>query len=67
MRKSKFTPIQLPDGTFAYVVEADFANGFETTYGQSISDLDELTGTAEIITEELSVLARVFYNLRKVF
>jgi multidrug resistance efflux pump len=65
--KRNTAPIQLPDGSYAYVVEVDFAEGLETTYGQSVTDIDELTGTGEIITEELSLLVRIFYKLRKIF
>jgi multidrug resistance efflux pump len=64
--KRNTTPIQLPDGSYAYVVEVNFPQSLETTYGQSVTDIDELTGTGEIITEELSVLERIFYQLRKV-
>ena len=41
-------------------------DGLETSYGKTISFKQEMQGTAEIVVEELSILQRVFYQLRKV-
>ncbi|NKI30796.1 HlyD family secretion protein [Croceivirga thetidis] len=39
----------------------------ETSFGKTIAFKQEMQGRAEIVVEELSVLQRVFYELRKVF
>jgi len=39
----------------------------ETSYGKEVDFKQEMQGTAEIIVEELTVLQRIFYQLRKAF
>ncbi|MAU14426.1 MAG: hypothetical protein CMH46_02675 [Muricauda sp.] len=38
-----------------------------TSYGREITFKQEMRGSAEIIVEELTILQRIFYQLRKVF
>lgn len=38
-----------------------------TSYGKDIDFKQEMQGTAEIVVEELTILERVFYQLRKMF
>ncbi len=38
-----------------------------TSFGKTISFKQEMQGTAEIVVEELTVLQRIFYELRKIF
>lgn len=42
-------------------------NGLTTSYGKEIAFKQEMQGTAEIVVEELTILQRIFYQLRKVF
>jgi multidrug resistance efflux pump len=42
-------------------------NGLTTSYGKQIEFKQEMQGTAEIVVEELTILQRIFYQLRKVF
>ncbi len=42
-------------------------NDLNTSYGKQIQFKQEMQGTAEIILEELSILERVFYQIRKAF
>ncbi|GAB5472046.1 MAG: HlyD family efflux transporter periplasmic adaptor subunit [Maribacter sp.] len=42
-------------------------NGLTTSYGKEIDFKQEMQGTAEIVVEELTILQRIFYQLRKVF
>ncbi len=42
-------------------------NGLTTSYGKQIEFKQEMQGTAEIIIEELTVLQRIFYQLRELF
>lgn len=65
--KVNSSPIRLPENQYAHVAEIAFTSGLQTSYGKQLSEIDELTGTGEIITEELSLLERVFYSLRKLF
>lgn len=65
VEKLNGTPIPVADGQIAYVATVQLPHNLETTYGYQLTDFDQLTGTAEIITEELSLLERIFYSLRK--
>lgn len=38
-----------------------------TSYGKKIDFKQEMNGSAEIVVEELTILQRIFYNLRKAF
>jgi len=42
-------------------------NGLTTSYGKQIDFKQEMQGTAEIVVEELTILQRIFYQLRKFF
>lgn len=42
-------------------------DGLQTSYDKEIAFRQEMRGTAEIVVEELSILQRVFYQLRKIF
>lgn len=65
--KVNSTPIKTPDNDYVYMVSLQFEDSLQTTYGKPIAKMDELTGNAEIVTEELSLLERVFYAIRKLF
>lgn len=41
--------------------------GLQTSYGKEVSFRQEMQGTAEIVVEELSILQRIFYQIRKLF
>ncbi len=47
-----------------YRVSVTFPNGLVTQYGRTIPFTQQLSGRAEIITEELRLLDRFFYQLR---
>lgn len=49
-----------------YYVNIDI-NKLKTSYGKTLEFKQEMQGTAEIITEELSILTRIFYQSRKIF
>jgi len=51
----------------SYVVEVSLPNKLTTTYKKHLDYKEEMQGTADIITEELSVFDRVFYQFRKIF
>jgi multidrug resistance efflux pump len=50
-----------------YAVEVGLPNQLTTTFKKKIELKSELSGTAEVITEDLRLLERVFYQLRKLF
>jgi multidrug resistance efflux pump len=48
-----------------YSIDVELVNGLKTSYSRTLPSLREMKGKAEIITKNISVLERVFYNLRK--
>lgn len=48
-----------------YILEIDLLNGLQTTYNKQLVFRHNLTGQTEIITEDLRLLERVFYQFRK--
>lgn len=49
-----------------YSIEVDLPNQLRTTYKKNLPYKEEMIGVADIITEELSVLDRVFYRFREI-
>ncbi len=56
-----------PDANGNYFVYISLPNGTKTSYGQNLEFNQELLGSAEIITEDLSIAERLFYKFREVF
>jgi HlyD family secretion protein len=50
----------------AYVLEVDFPGQLTTTYGKTLDFSQEMSGAAEIITEDLSLLQRLLDPVRAV-
>ena len=50
-----------------YLVDLELEQGLTTTYNTELEFQAELYGQAEIITEELRLLERVFYEFRRLF
>lgn len=48
-----------------YYVEVALPKGLKTSYGKQLSFDKELKGSAEIVTEELRLIERFFYQMRK--
>lgn len=48
-----------------YFIEVTIPEGLKTTYNKTIKFDKELTGSADIITEEMRFIERVFYQFRK--
>ncbi|MDO8965174.1 HlyD family secretion protein [Algoriphagus sp.] len=55
-----------PDEEGNYVVYSSLPEGTKTSYGKEIQLKQELLGTAEIITEDLSVAERLFFKLKSI-
>lgn len=50
-----------------YSVEIAFDNGLKTSIGTDIHTKNELQGNVSIVTEELKLIDRIFYQIRKLF
>ncbi|WP_352422608.1 HlyD family efflux transporter periplasmic adaptor subunit [Proteiniphilum sp.] len=55
----------VPTAEGLYVVEVDFPGGMETNYGKKLPVSREMTGTADIITEDLRLIERFFMPVKK--
>lgn len=49
-----------------YFVKVSLTKGLETTYNKKIQYKPEMSGTAEIITEELRLIERIFHSFRNI-
>ena len=58
---------QSPDNNGLYIIEVGLADKLITNYNKEIDFTQEMSGTAEIITEDLRLLERFFYQLRGLF
>jgi hypothetical protein len=50
-----------------YLIDVELPNNLETTYRKQLHFKQEMQGTAEIITEDLRLMERFFYQLRSIF
>jgi hypothetical protein len=48
-----------------YAVDVNLKNGLTTSYNKTLPYKEEMKGKAEIITKNLSVMDRVFFNFKK--
>ena len=56
-----------PDKEGNLLLNIDLPNGLKTSYKKQINFQQEMTGTADIITEDLRLLERLLYQFRDVF
>lgn len=57
----------IPNEDGHYLVHVSLEKTLVTTYGIEIPFINEMTGTAEIVTEDLRLMERFFYQLRGLF
>ena len=57
----------LPNKDGLYLVDVSLPKKLTTTYGTEIKFKQEMSGTAHIITEDLRLIERFFYQLREIF
>ena len=57
----------LPDADGNYLIDVSLAEKLVTTYNKEIAFKQEMIGSAEIITEDLRLIERFFYQLRNIF
>ncbi len=55
-----------PDEEGNYLIDVELPQDLKTTYGKVISFRQEMKGTAYIVTEDLRLIERFFYQLRKI-
>ncbi|WP_445710749.1 HlyD family secretion protein [Flavobacterium sp.] len=66
--KAKITTISLiPTSDGILLLDAKLSNGLTTTYNKKIVFQQEMKGSADIITEDLSLLERLLYQFRDLF
>lgn len=66
--KGKVTAISLtPDKDNNLLIDVSLPNGLETSYKKQITFQQEMTGNADIITEDLRLIERLLYQFRGVF
>jgi HlyD family secretion protein len=54
-------------GANFYVVEMDLPEGLNTNYKKELPSLPNMTGIADIITEDMSLLERFVMPMKKIF
>ncbi len=60
----KVKSISLISSESNYIVEIDFPNGLKTNYGKVLLFSQEMKGSAEIITEDIRLIERLFNPIR---
>jgi multidrug resistance efflux pump len=50
-----------------YMARVNFTNGLNTNFNKKINYREGMIGTSEIITEDLRLIERLFYQIRKAF
>ena len=66
--KGKLSTISLiPTKEGGLLLDAKLTNGLQTSYKKQINFQQEMTGTADIITEDLRLLERLLYQFRDIF
>ncbi|RYC53123.1 HlyD family secretion protein [Flagellimonas olearia] len=63
---SSISEVPKPGEQVLYTLQIEI-NSLTTSYGKSIDFKPEMQGKAEVIIEELTVMERIFYQLRKTF
>jgi HlyD family secretion protein len=66
IRNISMVPVQVDEKTKAYMLEVEFPERLVTTYGKELDFSQEMTGTAEIITEDLRLLDKFINPIKAV-
>ncbi|WP_420552644.1 HlyD family efflux transporter periplasmic adaptor subunit [Tenacibaculum aiptasiae] len=56
----------IPNEEGSYLIDVDLPQDLKTTYGKKIAFRQEMKGTANIVTEDLRLIERFFYQLRNI-
>jgi len=63
IRSISSVPVEI-NGVKVLALDIDFVNGLISNYGKELNSGEEMSGTAEIITEDMSLFRRLFNPLR---
>lgn len=63
----KVESVSLIPNEDSYLVKVKLSNGLNSSYKKELKYTPEMTGTAEIITDDLRITDRIFNKFRKVF
>jgi multidrug resistance efflux pump len=66
IKNISLVPVVVGDNQKAYMLEVDFPNQLKTNYGKALTFSQEMTGSAEIITEDLRLLDKFLNPIRAV-
>ena len=50
-----------------FYVDVELPGGLASTHGKRIAFVQEMQGNAEIVTEDLRLIERIFYQIRAAF
>jgi HlyD family secretion protein len=67
VKSVSLVPVVHPDNSVVYTADISLPGGITTSYGKDLPYLPNMTGRADIITEELSLFARFLMPLRKLW
>jgi len=65
--KGKISTLSLVPAGEYYIAEIDLVNGLRSTYGINLGFINEMTGTADIITDNSRLIFRLIKPLRSLF
>ncbi len=65
--EGKITSISLVPSDSFYTVEVELTRGFKTSFGNILSYKNELSGTANIVTQDYRLLYRIFSPIKLIF
>ena len=66
IRNISLVPVQVKEGEKAYMLEVEFPEKLTTTYHKELTFSQEMTGTAEIITDDLRLLDKFINPIKAV-
>lgn len=64
--EGRVSSVSLVPSDESYLVEVSLPNGLQTNYGKALPASQEMKATADIITEDLRLIERLFQPLKKV-
>jgi hypothetical protein len=67
MLTGKVKSISLVPDQGKYFVEIELTNGLKTNYNKQLPFFQEMTGTAEIITEDMRLIERIIAPMRSMY
>jgi HlyD family secretion protein len=66
IKNISLVPVTVDNNQKAYMLEVDFPNQLKTNYGKELAFSQEMTGSAEIITEDLRLLDKFLNPIKAV-